>query len=111
MQPEEGRDDLVQPAAVQLALLNPPQLRRDLWIVAAHLLDEPLGILQADEHLERVTERKGGREGVVDDGVDDQASPMRSGANSSIAATKPWRKVSAVRATIECENSPDSFHW
>jgi len=38
----------VQPARIQLALLD-PELRRDLGIVTAHLLDEPLGVLAADE--------------------------------------------------------------
>ena len=57
-------------ARLQLPLLD-PELRRHLGIVASHLLDEPLGVLSADEHLEGVTERELWREGVVDDGVDD----------------------------------------
>ena len=36
-----------------------------------HLRDEPLSILAADEYLERVTDPDVGREGIVDDGVDD----------------------------------------
>ena len=48
-------------AAVWLA-----QVVRKLGIVAANLLDELLGVLAADEHLERITEREVGREGVVD---------------------------------------------
>ena len=44
-----------------------PELRRHLGTVAAHLLDEPLRVLTADEHLERVAEREVGREGIVDD--------------------------------------------
>ena len=39
---------LVQPARLELALLD-PQLRRHLRIVAAHLLDELLRILATDE--------------------------------------------------------------
>ena len=66
---------LAQPARLELALLD-PQLRRDLGIVAAHLLDEPLSVLAADEHLELDAEREVGREGVVDDGVDDHADTM-----------------------------------
>jgi hypothetical protein len=34
-------------------------------IVAAHLLDEPLGVLSTDEDLERVTQWEVGREGSV----------------------------------------------
>ena len=50
-----SRPELVQPARLKLALLD-PQLRRDPRIVAAHLLDEPLRVLAPDEHLECVTE-------------------------------------------------------
>ena len=49
-------DPLVQPARLELSLLD-PQLRRELGIVAAYLLDEALGVLAADERLDRVTER------------------------------------------------------
>ena len=38
-----GAVPLVQPARLELALLD-PQLRRDLGIVSAHLLDEPLSV-------------------------------------------------------------------
>jgi len=48
---------------------RPP--RRAHRLVAAHLFDEPLGVLAADEDLERVAEQKVARENVVDDGVDD----------------------------------------
>lgn len=65
---QSGR--LVQPAGLELPLLN-PQLRRDLRIVTAHRLDEPLGDLASDEDLERDTEREIERESFVDDGVDD----------------------------------------
>ena len=65
-----GSSYLVQPARLELALLD-PELRRDLRIVAAHLLDEALGVLAPDEHLELDAEREVGREGVIDDGVDD----------------------------------------
>ena len=44
---------------------------RDLRIVAAHLLDEALRVLTADEHLELDAERKVGGEGVVHDREDD----------------------------------------
>ncbi len=40
-----------------LSLLD-PQPRRDLGIVAANLLDEPLGVLAADEHLKLDAERE-----------------------------------------------------
>ena len=41
-----------QPAnAIQSSLLD-PQLLGDRWIVPAHLLDEPLGVLAADEDLD-----------------------------------------------------------
>ena len=48
----------------------------ELRLVAAHLLDEPLRILAADEHLEFDPEREVGRERVVDDGVDDHRRTM-----------------------------------
>ena len=50
---------LVQPARLELALLD-PQLSRHVGIVAAHLLDEPLGVLAADEVLELATSGKSG---------------------------------------------------
>jgi hypothetical protein len=48
---------LVQPASIQLPLLD-PELLPDLGIVATHLLDEALGVLAANEDLERVTQRE-----------------------------------------------------
>ena len=48
---------LVRPACLQLPLLD-PQLRRDLGIVAANLLDEALCILASDEDLKLGSERK-----------------------------------------------------
>ena len=56
---------------IELPLLD-PQLRRHLGTITAHLRDEALGVLATDEHLELHAEREVGREGVVDDGVDDQ---------------------------------------
>jgi len=61
------------PARLELPLLD-PELRRDIRVVATDLLDEALGVLAADEHFERVTKWEAGREGVVDDGVDDHSS-------------------------------------
>jgi hypothetical protein len=61
----------VQPARLKLLLFD-PELLRDLRIVAAHLRHESLGVLAPDEHLELDAEREVGREGVVDDGVDDR---------------------------------------
>src|SRR5262245_49970978 len=84
---EPGRDgrldtvELVHRAdAFELPLLN-PQLRRELRLVATHLLAEPLAVLAPDEHFDRVTEREVEGERVVDDGVDDQEAtggPQRS---------------------------------
>ena len=51
---------------LELPLLD-PQLLRNLGIVTAHLLDEPLGVLAPDEDLERVPEWEVVREGVIDD--------------------------------------------
>jgi hypothetical protein len=48
--------DLVQPARLELALVD-PQVRRELGIVATHLIDETLGVLAAAERLDGVTER------------------------------------------------------
>ena len=76
---------VVQPARLELLLLD-PQLRRHLGLVAPHLLDEPLGVLAPDEHLELDAEREVGREGVVDDGVDDHADTMtRSSPGDKLA--------------------------
>jgi hypothetical protein len=38
-----------------------PQVAREFGIVAAHLLDEPHGVLAADEHLEFDAEREVGQ--------------------------------------------------
>lgn len=46
--------ELVPPAGLQLALLDPQRLR-ELRIVASDLLEEALGILAADEGVQRVT--------------------------------------------------------
>jgi hypothetical protein len=43
--------ELVQRAGLELPLLD-PELRRELGLVTAHLLDEPLGVLAPDEDLE-----------------------------------------------------------
>ena len=48
--------NLVRPARLKLALLNPQALRK-VGIVAAHLLDEPLRVLAPDERLDSVPER------------------------------------------------------
>ena len=48
------------------------------WVVAANLFDEPLGVLAADEHLKPDAEREFRREGVVDDGVDEQPAARAS---------------------------------
>jgi hypothetical protein len=37
-----------------IALLD-PQIAREPWIVAAHVLDEPLSLLAPDERLDGVT--------------------------------------------------------
>jgi hypothetical protein len=50
---------LSEPARLQLPLLD-PQVARNLGIVAANLFDEPVGVLAADERLDRVPERKSG---------------------------------------------------
>ena len=43
-------------------------------IVAAHLLDEALGILAPDERLDGVSERKVGSQCVIDDGIEDHTA-------------------------------------
>jgi hypothetical protein len=47
------RVELVQPARLKLALLD-PQVSRKVGIVAAHLLDEALRVFAAHEYVERV---------------------------------------------------------
>jgi hypothetical protein len=58
-----------------LSLLDPQRLH-ELGDVATDVLDELLGVLAADEHVERVTERALGPEIVVDDGVDNDGDTM-----------------------------------
>ena len=48
---DEDELGLVQPARLELALLD-PQVARELGIVAANLLDEALCVLAPDERLE-----------------------------------------------------------
>ena len=62
-------EPLVQPARLELSLLD-PQLPRKLWLVAAYLLDELPGVPAPDEHPELDAKREVGREDVVDDGTD-----------------------------------------
>jgi hypothetical protein len=50
----------VQPYRLELALLD-PQVARERWIVAAHLVDEPLCVLAPDERLDGVSEWEVGR--------------------------------------------------
>ena len=50
----------------KLPLLD-PHVARELGIVAAHLLDEALGVLAPDKHLELDSERQVRRETVVDE--------------------------------------------
>jgi hypothetical protein len=47
--------------ALELALLD-TQVTRQLRIVALNLLDEPLGVLVADERVDRSPQREVGRE-------------------------------------------------
>jgi len=61
----------VETSVLLILPLLDPQSRRELGLVVPHLVEEPLGVLAADESLDGVTEREVGREGVVDDGVDD----------------------------------------
>ena len=61
-----SRDCLVQPAPLQLALLD-PQVAREVGIVAANLLDEPLCVLAPDEHTPRARHRAGSRARVTED--------------------------------------------
>jgi len=70
--PVVGRDScklrLVQPSHLQLPLLD-PQVARELGVVAANLLDEPLSVLTADEDVDPVTEGAGRRKALCNDGV------------------------------------------
>ena len=63
------------PARFKLALLDPKVLR-EVGSIAAHLLDETLGVDAADEDLKLDAEWEVGREGVVDDGVDDHGATL-----------------------------------
>jgi len=55
---------LVHSARLELPLLD-PQAGRHLGFIAAHLLDEALGVLAPYERLEVDAEREAGREGVT----------------------------------------------
>jgi hypothetical protein len=66
----------VQRARLEVALLD-PQVARDVGIVSANLLDEALGVLATDEHLDGVAQRAGWRERVVDDCVDNHGAQLR----------------------------------
>jgi hypothetical protein len=70
-------------------------LLASLRIVAANLLDEPLRVLAPDERLDGVAEREAGREGVVNDRIDDHGvmltPPPWEGLNSP-------RRVRRVRS-------------
>ena len=65
-----GPGALVPPARLELALLD-PQLRRELRLVASHLLDEALGVLAPDEPFQLDTEWEVGRESIVHNCVGD----------------------------------------
>ena len=69
----------------ELPLLD-PQLGRQLGIVAAHLIDEALRILPADEDFKRVTEREVARERAIDDCVDDHGRDPGANLGSSSMA-------------------------
>jgi hypothetical protein len=60
--------ELVQPARLPLALLD-PQVTREVGIVAGHLLDQALRVPAADECLDGVAQRSRRRGRIVDDGV------------------------------------------
>ena len=49
-----------QPACLSFSLLD-PYVARELGIVAAHLLDEPLDVLASDKRLKRIPEREWAR--------------------------------------------------
>jgi hypothetical protein len=46
-------------ARLKLAVLD-PQVAREFGIIAAHLFDEALSVVAADEHFERIAEREVG---------------------------------------------------
>ena len=84
------------PARLELALLD-PQVAGEIGVGAAHHLgDEPLCILAPHERLDGVAKRAGSGEGVVEDGVDDDARmmtvlslwpivPVRKGSKSAMS--------------------------
>ena len=61
---------LVRTADLELPLHDAGALG-ELLVVTANILDEPLGVLAAQERLERRAELKSGRERGVDDAVDE----------------------------------------
>ena len=62
--------DLVPPTGIKFTLLD-SEVARQLGVVAAHLIDEPLGILAPHERLDGVAERVVGARAEVEDGVDE----------------------------------------
>ena len=94
---------LVQPARVEFTLLD-PKLCCERGIVAAHLLDEPLGVLAADEGLDRVTEREVRREGVVNDGVNDHAPGFASSGLSTYCDRSQSPTIRTIAATMMSGN-------
>jgi hypothetical protein len=99
----------VQPAdAFELALLD-PHLRRHLGLVAAHLLDEAFGVLASDEYLELDAEREVGREGIVNDGLDDYGdTTTRSSSGDKLPAQCLSASVSGRTVMVMCFPSPSS---
>jgi hypothetical protein len=95
---ERARITSVRVTRLELPLLD-PQLRRHLGIVMEDLLDEALGVLAPDEHLERVSEREVGRESVVDHGIDDHEPTM---TRSRAARKMAVRDVSVATAAAGC---------
>jgi hypothetical protein len=54
----------------ELAFLD-PKMPCELGVISSHLVDEPLGVLATDEHLDRVPERMVEAAALVADDVDD----------------------------------------
>jgi hypothetical protein len=54
-----------------------PELRHHLGIVAAHLLDEALGVFATDQRLDCITKGARRRKRVVNDGVDEHGNEIR----------------------------------
>jgi hypothetical protein len=70
----------------------------ELGIVASYLFDEPLGVLMADEDLERVAQRLVGRESAVNHCMDDHRTARGSARASRTPAgsrTTPRRLQAA----------------